>query len=725
MTAIQTRGDAPCVATRRAGVAAVALLAIPVSPRARAVTFTDVTTAAGISHVQSTPAGNATLPGTAFMTGGVAAGDFNNDGLTDLVFTRLGDTDILYRNLGGGVFEPRTTTAGFSAATLTNGVVSGDIDNDGDLDLYMTGGAGDTRNYLYLNDGSGAFTDAGTLRNVALANGKARNGQGSSFGDYNNDGYLDLMVGDWGHPAADNQSRLFLNRGATQPGFFDDVTVAAGLDVYRKDTAYRFAPRFVDLDRDGHLDLTIASDFMTSQLFWNNGDGTFTDGTLPAGVGTDFNGMGTAFADYDGDGDLDWFITNITNAPENPGGAGGWNRLYRNNGGRTFTDVTQEAGVRDSRWSWGTTFFDADNDADADLIATNGWNGIGWADDRTYFWTNDGGVFTDVSDAAGITDTAQGRGLAHLDYDGDGDLDLVVVNHEGAPVLYRNNTMEMPGPAGSGAYLRLHTEGTASNRDGIGAFITVTADLADPDTRQVWEVDGGSSFLSQNEHTAHFGLGIFEGNVDLVTIEWPSGLVQHLHGTEANQTLTVVETDQAPAQGDVNFDGVLDSLDLDWLRVALDDPTLYAALFGVDAEESCDLNGDGNTDAGDTAHLLTTVLGGTIGDANLNGQVEQGDLDAVLQNWGQAVSAGMPGGAWANGDLSGDGAVDQADLDAVLQNWGVTTAPDFGGFDSSRVPEPGAAALVVAVFALTRCRRCKTSEHGHSTSKRVFPRQGE
>ncbi|TWU29360.1 CRTAC1 family protein [Bythopirellula polymerisocia] len=513
------------------------------------------------------------------MTGGVAAGDFDGDGRTDLLFTRLNDTNIFYRNLGNGTFEPRTSSAGFNTATLTNGVVSGDIDNDGDLDLYMTT-TNDTRNYLYLNDGAGFFTDAGTGSVAALANGTVRQGQGASFGDYDNDGYLDLITGDWNNLVANCQSRLLRNLGASQPGQFEDVTPVAGIDVYRNSKTYRFAPRFVDLDRDGHLDLTFASDFPTSQLFWNNGDGTYTDGTLAAGVGTDQNGMGTTFADYDGDGDLDWFITNITNAPEFPGPFGGFNRLYRNEGDRTFTDVTLQAGVRDSRWSWGTSFFDYDNDGDSDLIATNGYNGGSWNNDRTFLWQNDNGVFTDVSNALGITDTLQGRGLAHLDYDDDGDLDVVIVNNLAAPILYRN------GGGNQNHFLRIQPVGTLSNRDGIGAWITVTQDLNDPTAQIVWEIDGGCSYLSQNERTAHFGLGPNTNVVDMITIEWSSGIVQHLFDIAVDQTLQVTEAAHIDT-ADFNGDGSIDITDLNW----------WHAAYGKD--NSADADGNGITDGRD------------------------------------------------------------------------------------------------------------------------------
>ena len=545
------------VASSRLRLAATTLAAgCCLSPTAEALTFTDVTGEAGINHVQSTPALNAGLNGTYFMAGGVAAGDFDNDGLTDLVFTRMNDTDILYRNLGDGTFSAATVSVGFDSATPTNGVVSGDIDNDGDLDLYMTGGSGATRNYLYLNNGQGVFSDAGAGNPASLINGAPRNGQGASFADYDNDGYLDLVTADWGTSAPVSQSRLFRNMGASNPGMFEDVTVSAGINVYRNQTSFRYSPRFVDLDQDGHMDLTFASDFYTSQLFWNNGDGTFTDGTIPAGVGTDHNGMGTTFADYDGDGDLDWFITNITADPDIPSAFGGWNRLYRNDGNRTFTDVTQQAQVRDSRWAWGTSFFDADNDSDFDLIATNGFNGPGFDDDRTRFWQNVVGVFTDVSVASGITDTDQGRGLAHLDYDNDGDLDVVIVNNEAAPILYRNDG------GNEQDYLRINTIGTTSNRDGIGAFITVVPDLSQPSVMIVWEVDGGSSFLSQNERTAHFGLGESDGVVDFVTIRWPSGLVQELYDIPVNQTINIVEGEPLALLGDLNGDGFVGVDDL-------------------------------------------------------------------------------------------------------------------------------------------------------------------
>jgi hypothetical protein len=396
-------------------------------PSMAAPTFTNVTASVGLTHLQ------AIASGADPMTGGAAAGDFDGDGLVDLFFTRPGATDVLYRNTGTG-FEDISAAAGFTQELPSAGVTAGDIDNDGDLDLYVTA-TGHNRFYLYINDGAGHFAEQAQDRgaSVEAADSGTWRAMGTAMGDYDRDGYLDILTADHSRPMTNNGSRLLRNLGAANPGHFEDVTQAAGLNVYRQalnvqNTTYRFQPQFSDIDRDGHTDILFSSDDRTSQLFWNNGDGTFTDGTIPAGVGTDKSGMGTALADYDRDGDLDWFITAIFDTPflgVNPG-----NRLYRNNGNRTFTDVTTAASVRNSgagsevSWGWGTAFMDYDNDADQDLMMTNGWVALGYSGDDTTLRRNNGdGTFTDVTVGSGITDTGQGRGLLRLDYDADGDLD--------------------------------------------------------------------------------------------------------------------------------------------------------------------------------------------------------------------------------------------------------------------------------------------------------------
>jgi hypothetical protein len=506
----------------------------------------------GITHIQSA----VQLSGSGAMTGGAAAGDFDNDGLVDLFFTRIDGPDVLYKNLGNGTFQDVSASAGFTANLPTNGPAFGDIDNDGDLDLYVSTtvphSAPGNRYYLYINNGDGTFTEDAVARGADITSAVPTSGMSIALGDYDRDGFLDAMTSDWEVLATQSTSRLLRNQGTTNAGHFQDVTVATGLNVFPKTTSYRFSPRFTDMDNDGRTDIAIASDYVTSQLFWNNGDGTFTDGTAAAGVGIDRAGMGSAIGDYDGDGDLDWYVTAILNGSPSPTTTFG-NKLYRNDGNREFSEVTYTAGVLPIGWWWGTTWLDYDNDGHLDLMATNGYPQV-FDNDPTTLWHNNGdGTFTKVNAAEGITDTAQGRGLLTLDYDNDGDLDALVINHAGAPVFYRNDS------ANGNAYLRIKTTGTRSNRDGIGAKLVMDPDSSVTGDEQFREVDGGSNYLSQSEMTVHFGLGAFAGTIDNLTIYWPSGIVQQFFDITPNQVLAAVEAYQP---GDLNGDGFVGISDL-------------------------------------------------------------------------------------------------------------------------------------------------------------------
>jgi len=544
------------VMKRLASVAIVVGGAIAVGA-ARAQVFSEVTVAAGISYNQYA---NYAGFDPRIMSGGAAAGDYDNDGWVDLFVTRADDTNILYRNQGNGTFAPvAPTTSGIDFASNSNGATWGDIDNDGDLDLYVTT-IGIGRNLLYLNNGNGTFSEAAGANGAAAQNsGSGIDGRFSAtFGDYDGDGYLDLYTTSWADLGGVG-NRLFRNQGAANPGQFTDVTVAAGvtmdqisntLEEEDAGNSFGFSPRFADLDGDGRLDLTVAGDFGTSRLFWNNGDGTFTDGTLAAGVGTDENGMGSTIADYDRDGRLDWFVTSIYAEPgsaEDPSGNpdANWgisgNRLYRNNGDRTFSDATDSAGVRDGGWGWGTTFFDYDNDGDQDLVMTNGYEvnfttaEDGFNNDPMRLWRNDGaGVFTEVATLEGISDNGSGKGLLTLDYDNDGDLDLLVVNNQGEPVLYRNDS------TGNNDWIAIGLAGSESNRYGIGALITVLPELGGPE--QIFEVNTGSNYLGQNDILAHFGLGQLSGNIDKITVVWPSGIIHTLTNVQANRRVLLDES---------------------------------------------------------------------------------------------------------------------------------------------------------------------------------------
>ncbi len=484
------------------------------------------------------------------MTGGAAAGDFDGDGAIDLIVTRMDDHDLLFRNRGDGRFDEVSESTGLSRWELaTNGAAWGDIDNDGDLDLFVTT-VGDTRHYLFVNE-DGVFSEEGVERGAAVDTGDRRIGFSATFGDYDLDGYLDLHVTEWRPSQLVGEAvagvRLLRNLGAERPGHFEDVTEAAGVGMEQvvsqtqdelTEGTFAFGSTFVDLDDDGWPDLAVASDFGTSRLFWNQGDGTFADGTLNARVGTAQNAMGTTFGDYDADGDLDWFVTSVFSFRSGSPGSGeqglrDGNRLFRNEGDRRFTDVTDRAGVRNGSWGWGAAFFDADNDGDLDLTMTNGMEMMpGFDADATRYWENDGsGRFQGRSAEVGLNDIEDGKGLLVFDADNDGDLDVFVVNNASAPLFYRNQSQ------GAGGWLRVSLEGVTSNRQGLGARVSVFADgLAE----QIREAGVATHFLGQSEDALHFGLARAAA-ADLV-IRWPaSGLVTTLTDVPANSWIRVTE----------------------------------------------------------------------------------------------------------------------------------------------------------------------------------------
>lgn len=483
------------------------------------------------------------------QTGGVAVGDADGDHRPDVYVTRLDGPGILFHNTGRGRFVDVTARSGLDhLSEPSNGAGWADIDNDGAEDLFVTTIAGH-RMYFFHNDGHGHFTEEAVDRGLALPGDAPRAAQSVNFGDYDRDGYLDVHLTEWRMfdlgPNLTSVARLLHNRGARDPGHFDDVTVAAGVNLEQPTRpAWSFASAFSDLDGDGLPDLYVASDFGTSRLFWNEGNGHFSDGTKTAGVGTEENAMGLTIADYDGDGRPDIFVSSIFDPLErcdlgncNHGRTG--NRLFRNLGGRRFADVTDAAGVRDGGWGWGAAFVDTTNSGRLDLVQTSGVDFPAqrfpqFLDGPTYAWTNAGdGSFVRTDQQNGLTAPGPGKGLAVLDADGDGRMDVFVVRDGGRPVLAMNRS------AVANAWLGVRLVGTRSNRDALGAIIEVQARPGGP-VRRI-EYGSVSHFLGQSESTAHVGLGALEGPVASVTVRWPSGAVSQLHEVKARRTILVEE----------------------------------------------------------------------------------------------------------------------------------------------------------------------------------------
>jgi hypothetical protein len=552
--ALYVSSPLPSDPPRRWAVALAPALGVSVLALAAHARFTDATAEAGLLYQQMESI--TSNFSTHLQSGGAAAGDFDGDGWVDLFVTRVGARDILFRNLGPGAdgvvrFADVTEEAGITGVFHSNGAAWVDVDNDGDLDLYVTT-LYHNRFYLYINNGDGTFREEAIRRSADLLSSVSHNGFSVAVGDYDRDGFLDLYVCEWDIRKNVRDltlhNSLLRNLGAPAPGFFSNRTLAAGVSLKGVDLApdpnfqylFAFTARFSDLDGDGWPDLLITADYGSSQLFWNNGNGTFTDEGAGTGIGLEGNGMGSDVGDFDGDGRLDWFVTSIDD-----------NRLYRNLGNRRFEEVARTVGpapgpgeppdwgLTFAGWGWGTAFLDFDNDGDLDLVMTNGHEdrenlyAVIESVDQTTFWRNDEGVYVRVSDELGLTDKEPGKGLLVFDYDRDGDLDIFIVNCQTTPILYRNDTIN------DHRWSRIDLVGRRSNSFGVGARLELQVEDGGP--VQIREVSGGSNYLGQNELTAHFGLGPDVASIHALTVRWPSGVVQTLHRLPVDRQLRVVE----------------------------------------------------------------------------------------------------------------------------------------------------------------------------------------
>jgi hypothetical protein len=535
---------------------------LPSSPIAH---FTDVAEKAGLT-MTTVFGGVDTKKYIIETTGtGIAILDYDNDGWPDIFLVNgttlegapkgKAPTNHLYRNNHDGTFTDVTAKAGLAATGWGQGVCVGDYDNDGWDDLYVTYYG---KNRLYRNH-HGIFEEVGGQAGVA-GTGKAW-GSGCAFVDYDRDGLLDLVVANYvdfdlstapapgerascmwkgapvmcgprGLPAAKNI--LYHNRG---DGTFEDVTTKAHVD--RTDGHYALSISTLDFDDDGWPDIYVACDSTPSILYRNNHDGTFTDVAVTAGAafnedGREQAGMGSTVGDYDGDGRLDIFKTNFSDDTST---------LYRNNGDGTFTDATFSAGLglHTQYLGWGTMFLDFDNDSWPDLIVVNGHVypevdkfhlGSNYAEPRILYHNNGNGTFTEISANAGetIMTPASSRGLAIGDLWNDGRQSIVISNMNARPSLLVNDFKS------ANHWIAFKTVGTKSNRDGIGARITIQLGkriLVD-------EVRSGSSYISSSDMRVHFGLGSAT-KVESVQVRWPSGLTESFENLPVDKIHTLKE----------------------------------------------------------------------------------------------------------------------------------------------------------------------------------------
>ena len=526
------------------------------APARVAVVFTDVTAEAGIEFVHHNGrSGRKYLPET--LGSGCAFFDYNNDGRADIFLVNSrpwtgdpsGVTSKLYRNEGGGQFSDVTEQAGLALPMYGMGVAAADYDNDGFQDLYVTVLDGDR---LYRNRGDGTFEDV--TRAAGIDN--ARFGTSAAWVDYDLDGHLDLFVANYvewtmeedlwcsmdgatktyctpesyqGQPSA-----LYRNRG---DGSFQEVGASAGV---ADPTAKALGIAIFDYDSDGLPDIFQANDTQPNKLYRNEGDGTFSEHGISAGIAYAEDGkargaMGVDAADYDRSGRPHLLVGNFANEMLN---------LFHNEGNGLFVDEapTSEIG-RDSllALTFGAFFFDYDLDGHADIFCANGHldeeieivqPAVKFAQEPQLFRNDGTGRFGLVSAEVGsnFSEPLVARGAAYADYDGDGDLDILITTNDGPAKLLRNDG------GNANNYLRVRLEGTQSNRSGLGTQLK----LASASGTQIQVVRGGSSYCSQSEAVATFGLAQ-DTEVDRLEVRWPGGSVAVFGGLEVNREIRITE----------------------------------------------------------------------------------------------------------------------------------------------------------------------------------------
>ena len=491
------------------------------------------------------------------LSGGVAAADVDADGDVDFYVVGGNTTpNHFYRNRGDGTFEEAGAELGLDLVHWGSGPAFGDIDGDGDLDLFVGAVTGDPHHLFEnrLDQAEARFVDVTRASGIRLT---SANTVSATFFDYDRDGFVDLFLSHWSnrYETGKDTETVWRNNG---DGSFSNTSVETGIAdaLVEADTDWSFTPNFSDIDGDGDGDLLMAADFEESQVFLNNDDGTFTNVT-DQDVIIDQAGMGAAVGDYDNDGDMDWFVTSIYNL-DVQGGREFGNRLYRNDGG-AFRDMTLPAKVDDGGWAWGACAADFDNDGNVDIMHVNGWDvdeGKDYRRDPIRFFHNTGPgnvIFREISREIGLTNDSQGRGVACFDMERDGDVDILISNNSGANVvLYRNETTN------DNHYLGVRLEGAGANRLGVGARITATT----ANGFQIRDLAGRNNYVSHDPFEVHFGLaGATEADID---VRWPDGTTSTMGNVTADQQITVRQPTTnlrlVVLQGD--GDGVYDAGDL-------------------------------------------------------------------------------------------------------------------------------------------------------------------
>ncbi len=517
--------------------------AIPPVSTKPVLTFSNQTNALNIK-VNHSNALQQFLTEPMLFSAGVAVADYNNDGYLDMYFVAgSGGTNQLYQNQGDDTFIEVASEAGIAISGVKgSGPTFADIDGDGWLDLFV-GAVDDDQYYLFQNNRNGTFTDITTSSGLLMT---AANSVSSTFGDIDNDGDIDMFISHWGNPIASDKSLGIVWRNDTHNYVikFVDISSELGMDTLYQgqivDTS--FVPSLSDIDSDGDIDLLLVSDSGKSKVLRN--DGNKLTRTNDISVNDQF-GMGSAVGDIDNDGDMDWYVTSIYAKASNSQSSNNTtsyngNRLYINDGEGNFNNSAFVKRLDNGGWAWAACFADFDNDGLTDIFHVNGWGQSGldfsqYQDDisRFYLQQNDGS-FKESAAEVNVNEVKQGRGVICNDIDRDGDIDIITSNNDSNASFFRNELTT------GHHYLTVQLQGNSPNTQALGAKIQVTPSTG---SVQIKELRVDNNFVSTNAVEAHFGLGSQDLPVN-ITITWPNGVVTEHSAVAIDQLVRLQQPKQ-------------------------------------------------------------------------------------------------------------------------------------------------------------------------------------
>jgi len=524
------------------------------------IQFLDRSIELGLSHWHSLKEDH--VPSSVRISGGLAVGDINNDSQTELFFI-LGDNQlgVLYQLDHQQKWVDITANAQLDKYNFRgSGPLFFNYNQDEYLDLIV-GSVDGTPPIIFENQSGTHFTRVVSPEFDLL---EGVNTNTITAVDFDQDGLQDLFFSHWLEEYDANH--FWRNLGN---GHFECVDQVLGFHSVFEGLDLMHASNFVDINNDGFPDLLLCSDFGTSQIWINEqGNRFILDRQNHL---SDENGMGAAVGDFDNDGDYDWFVTSIyddDHIAEGNWGISG-NKFYVNDGNGTFREEAQSYGLKDAGWGWGTSFADLNNDGYLDIVSVNGWpqGSDQFKNDRLkIFISRQAAFFTEESINFNLNDTLQGRGVSCLDYDNDGDLDIVVSNYLGPVKLWENQL------ARKNNYLHLRLKGSPTNTFAFGTTISVYIE----DKILSRKIRCGSNYLSQNPTDVHFGLGP-STQIDSIVIEWSDKSVQREYGIPANQHLFLEKL--RPISTQSKTIAVYPNPSRDYINMAIDAQSLYGAVY--------------------------------------------------------------------------------------------------------------------------------------------------